>query len=126
MTSAHPHPAAANGRPDLDTPNRNESEPIDYERTQRGDRLLVEATGVNPGRPALVTVRERLTRSIADVLADEVDAEAVLVEIAATHLCDAVRSVEATATATATRTAVGTSTDAEQRRFRHATQRTEK
>jgi GTP cyclohydrolase I len=71
-----------------------------------------------------LTMQEQLTRDIADGLADEVDAETVLVEITATHMCEAMRGVE-TATETTTRTAVGSPTDTEQRRFRDAIQRAE-
>lgn len=71
-----------------------------------------------------LTMQEQLTRDIADGLADEVDAETVLVEITATHMCEAMRGVE-TATETTTRTTVGSPTDTEQRRFRDAIQRAE-
>jgi GTP cyclohydrolase I len=71
-----------------------------------------------------LTMQEQLTRDIADGLADEVDAEVALVEITATHMCEAMRGVE-TATATTTRATVGSPTDTEQRRFRDAIQRAE-
>ena len=71
-----------------------------------------------------LTMQEQLTRDIADGLADEIGAEAVLVEITATHMCEAMRGVE-TSTATTTRATVGSPTDTEQRRFRDAIQRTE-
>ncbi|MCU4717584.1 GTP cyclohydrolase I [Halapricum hydrolyticum] len=66
-----------------------------------------------------LTVQEGLTRDIAEGLADEVDAEAVRVEITATHLCEAMRGVE-TATETTTQTTIGELTENEQRRFRSA------
>jgi len=71
-----------------------------------------------------LTMQEQLTRNIADGLADEVGAEAVLVEITATHMCEAMRGIETT-TATTTRATVGAPTDTEQQRFRDAIQRTE-
>lgn len=49
-----------------------------------------------------LTMQEQLTQDIADGLADELQAEAVIVEITATHLCEAMRGIE---TRTETRTA---------------------
>jgi len=66
-----------------------------------------------------LTVQEGLTRDIARGLADEIDAEAVRVELTATHLCEAMRGVE-TATETTTQATVGALTDNEERRFRSA------
>ncbi|WP_436926038.1 GTP cyclohydrolase I [Halosimplex amylolyticum] len=63
-----------------------------------------------------LTIQEGLTRDIATGLAEEISAEGVVVELHATHLCEAMRGVE-TATETVTRTTVGDLTDAEQRRF---------
>jgi GTP cyclohydrolase I len=66
-----------------------------------------------------LTVQEGLTQDIADGLAEEIDAEAVTVDITATHLCEAMRGIE-TATETTTQSAVGELTDNEQQRFRSA------
>lgn len=66
-----------------------------------------------------LTVQEGLTADIADGLAQEVDADAVRVEVTATHLCEAMRGVE-TATHTTTQSTVGELTDNERRRFRSA------
>ena len=66
-----------------------------------------------------LTIQETLTRNIAEGLADEIHAEAVLVEITATHLCEAMRGIEA-ATETTTQTTVGEVTSDERRRFREA------
>lgn len=66
-----------------------------------------------------LTVQEGLTRDIAEGLADELDPGAVRVEIAARHLCEAMRGVE-TATETTTQATVGELTSNEQRRFRSA------
>jgi len=66
-----------------------------------------------------LTVQEGLTRDIAEGLSEEIGAEAVQVEITATHLCEAMRGVE-TATETTTQATVGELTENEQRRFRAA------
>lgn len=66
-----------------------------------------------------LTVQEELTRDIAEGLSREVGAEAVRVELTATHLCEAMRGVEA-ATDTTTQSTVGELTDDERRRFRSA------
>ena len=66
-----------------------------------------------------LTIQENLTRDIAEGLADEVNAEAVLVEITATHLCEAMRGVEE-ATQTTTQARVGEVRTDEQMRFRAA------
>ncbi|WP_415380492.1 GTP cyclohydrolase I [Halosimplex sp. TS25] len=63
-----------------------------------------------------LTMQEELTTDIAHGLADELGADAVIVEITATHLCEAMRGVE-TATETTTRTTVGELTDSERERF---------
>jgi len=65
------------------------------------------------------SMQERLTSDVADGLAAELDAAAVLVEIEATHMCEAMRGVE-TATTTTTRSVVGTPTAAERDRFTDA------
>lgn len=66
-----------------------------------------------------LTIQERLTRDIATGLVEEVNAEAVIVEVTATHLCEAMRGVES-ATETTTQAREGEVTDSEQRRFRSA------
>jgi len=66
-----------------------------------------------------LTMQEQLTREVADGLADELDAEAVLVEMTATHLCEAMRGIE-TETATRTSATAGTPTDNDIQRFRDA------
>ncbi|MFP9061989.1 GTP cyclohydrolase I [Natrialbaceae archaeon A-chndr2] len=70
-------------------------------------------------RSRRLTIQEKLTQEIATGLADEVNADAVRVELTATHLCEAMRGVEA-ATATTTQFTVGELTTNEQRRFRSA------
>jgi GTP cyclohydrolase I len=69
-----------------------------------------------------LTMQEELTRDIADGLAEEVGAGAVLVEVSATHLCEAMRGVE-TETVTTTRATVGTPTATERGRFDDAIRR---
>lgn len=66
-----------------------------------------------------LTIQEQLTQVIADGLADELDTKTVLVELSATHLCEAMRGIE-TATETTTRAIFGTPTSAERQRFRDA------
>jgi GTP cyclohydrolase I len=63
-----------------------------------------------------LTMQEELTDDIAQGLATEIDAEAVLVEVTATHLCEAMRGVE-TETETTTRAVVGEPTDRERSQF---------
>jgi GTP cyclohydrolase I len=63
-----------------------------------------------------LTIQEGLTGDIAHGLAAEVGADAVVVELRATHLWEAMRGIE-TATETVTRTTVGDLTDEERRRF---------
>jgi len=75
-------------------------------------------------RSRRLTMQEELTRDIADGLAAELDACAVLVEMTATHMCEAMRGVERE-TATTTRATVGTPTDAERERFADAIARAE-
>lgn len=66
-----------------------------------------------------LTMQEQLTQDIATGLAAELGAEAVLVEVTATHLCEAMRGVE-TASETTTRATVGEPTESERARFREA------
>ncbi len=70
-------------------------------------------------RARRLTIQEKLTQDIATGLATEVNADAVRVELTATHLCEAMRGVETT-TATTTQFTVGELTTNEQRRFRSA------
>ncbi|WP_338728474.1 GTP cyclohydrolase I [Haladaptatus sp. DJG-WS-42] len=71
-----------------------------------------------------LSMQERLTREIADGLAEELDAEAVLVEISASHMCEAMRGVE-TETETRTNVVVGEPTDQERTQFQNAIDRAE-
>lgn len=71
-----------------------------------------------------LTMQEQLTQDIADGLAEELDAETVLVELSATHLREAMCGIE-TATETTTRAIVGTPTTAECQQFRGAITRAE-
>lgn len=66
-----------------------------------------------------LTMQEQLTEDIAQGLAEELGAEVVLVDVSATHLCEAMRGVETRSTTT-TRATVGSPTDAERTRFRTA------
>jgi len=63
-----------------------------------------------------LTMQEQLTSDIAHGLADEIGAEAVAVEISATHLCEAMRGVETT-TETTTRATVGELSESESEQF---------
>lgn len=71
-----------------------------------------------------LTMQERLTNDIASGLADELDAATVLVEMNATHLCEAMRGIETESTTT-TRSTVGEPSEAERDRFQAAINRTE-
>lgn len=66
-----------------------------------------------------LTMQEELTSDLADGLANELDAKAVLVELSATHLCEAMRGVE-TETTTTTRAVVGDPSNGERARFSKA------
>lgn len=66
-----------------------------------------------------LTIQEGLTQDIADGLQAELGSQAVLVAITATHLCEAMRGVEA-ATESKTFATAGTPSDAERRRFQAA------
>ena len=70
------------------------------------------------------TMQERLTNDIASGLAKELDAPLVLVEMNATHLCEAMRGIETKSTTT-TRTTIGEPTDIEREQFQGAIARTE-
>lgn len=69
-----------------------------------------------------LTTQEELTRDIAAGLDDELDAEGVLVELTATHACEAMRGVE-TASATTTRESVGEVSDTDREQFRESLRR---
>lgn len=71
-----------------------------------------------------LTMQEQLTNDIASGLADELDAATVLVQMNATHLCEAMRGIETRSTTT-TRATVGEVTETEQDRFQAAIQRLE-
>ena len=66
-----------------------------------------------------LTMQEELTNDLATGFSEELGANAVLVELSATHLCEAMRGIE-TETTTTTRAVVGEPTDAERRRFHEA------
>lgn len=70
-----------------------------------------------------LTIQERLTQALADGLETELDAETVMVELRATHMCEAMRGIE-TETTTTTRASIGTPTEDERQRFQDATNRT--
>jgi GTP cyclohydrolase I len=76
-------------------------------------------------RSRRLTMQERLTRELADGLANELDAKTVLVELRMTHLCEAMRGVESE-TKTTTRASSDTSTKAERQRFQDAIERSER
>lgn len=71
-----------------------------------------------------LTMQERLTNDIASGLAHELDAEAVLVEMNATHLCESMRGIETESTTT-TRATVGELTSEESEQFKTAVARSE-
>lgn len=71
-----------------------------------------------------LTVQEQLTNDIAEGLAEELGTDVVMVDVTATHLCEAMRGVE-TESETHTSATVGDPTDGERRRFRDAIARTE-
>jgi GTP cyclohydrolase I len=72
-----------------------------------------------------LTVQEELTQDLANGLATELDADPVAVECSATHLCEAMRGIEAETT-TSTRSTVGDLTDNERTRFNDAIARGER
>jgi GTP cyclohydrolase I len=69
------------------------------------------------------TIQEGLTRDIAAGLADELGAEAIVVELSATHLCEVMRGIESE-TVTSTQATVGDLTQAERQRFENTIRRT--
>jgi GTP cyclohydrolase I len=75
-------------------------------------------------RSRRLTMQEQLTTDIASGLAEELDADAVLTEMNATHLCEAMRGIETRSTTTTSATA-GDPTDREREQFRDAIARTE-
>jgi GTP cyclohydrolase I len=70
-------------------------------------------------RARRLTIQEELTRDIAEGLADEINAETVLVQISAQHMCEAMRGIETVSTTTTFATA-GSPTDSDQERFNAA------
>ena len=72
-----------------------------------------------------LTMQESLTRDIAEGLRTEIGATGVIVELTATHLCEAMRGVER-ATETTTRAVEGQVTDAVKRQFERAIDRNTK
>ncbi|MDS0295750.1 GTP cyclohydrolase I [Halogeometricum luteum] len=70
-------------------------------------------------RSRRLTTQEALTSGIATGLADELEAEGVVVEVTATHMCEAMRGVE-TATATTTHESVGELSSGDRERFRES------
>lgn len=66
-----------------------------------------------------LTMQEELTTDIAKGLASEVNAGAVVVELQATHLCEAMRGVEI-ATETTTRATAGEPTETDRQQFQRA------
>lgn len=69
-----------------------------------------------------LAVQEELTADIANGLRDELESEAVIIELTATHLCEAMRGVE-TETRTTTRRLLGDVTTEERKRFEGAVKR---
>jgi GTP cyclohydrolase I len=69
-----------------------------------------------------LTMQEQLTQDIAEGLETELDATGVVVEMRATHLCEAMRGVE-TASQTTTWATAGDITETDEQRFRDAIQR---
>jgi GTP cyclohydrolase I len=76
-------------------------------------------------RSRRLTMQERLTRELANGLADELDAKTVLVELRMTHLCEAMRGIEAE-TETTTRASSDTPSEEERQRFQDAIERSER
>ncbi|MDS0300724.1 GTP cyclohydrolase I [Halogeometricum sp. S1BR25-6] len=70
-------------------------------------------------RSRRLTTQEALTSGVATGLAEELEAEGVVVEVTATHMCEAMRGVE-TATATTTHESVGELSSADRERFRES------
>ena len=69
-----------------------------------------------------LTMQEELTHEIATGLQEELGASSVLVELSATHLCEAMRGIE-TPTETTTRATAGEPSDQDRQQFRTAIQR---
>lgn len=74
-------------------------------------------------RSRRLTMQEQLTTDIADGLAEELGSDAVLVELAAVHLCEAMRGIE-TRTETRTTASAGSPTETEWDQFHSAVART--
>lgn len=73
-------------------------------------------------RSRRLTIQERLTQALADGLENELDAETVMVELRATHMCEVMRGIE-TETTTTTRASIGTPTENERQQFQNAINR---
>lgn len=73
-------------------------------------------------RSRRLTTQEALTSDIATGLADEIDATGVVVEVTATHMCEAMRGVE-TSTSTTTRETVGELSTTDREQFRESVRR---
>lgn len=71
-----------------------------------------------------LTMQERLTNDIASGLSEELDADGVLVQMNATHLCESMRGVETESTTT-TQSMVGELTTEEREEFHAAISRSE-
>ncbi|MFC6720248.1 GTP cyclohydrolase I [Halovenus amylolytica] len=69
-----------------------------------------------------LTMQEELTHEIATGLQEELGASSVLVELSATHLCEAMRGIE-TPTETTTRSTAGEPSEQDRQQFRTAIQR---
>lgn len=70
-------------------------------------------------RARRLTIQERLTREIAEGIADEVGAEGVIVQIEGEHMCEAMRGIETPETTTVTSVSTGVlDTDGEQAHYR--------
>lgn len=67
-------------------------------------------------------MQEELTHETATGLQEELGASSVLVELSATHLCEAMRGIE-TPTETTTRATAGEPSDQDRQQFRTAIQR---
>lgn len=73
-------------------------------------------------RSRRLTTQEALTSDIATGLADEISASDVVVEVTATHMCEAMRGVE-TSTTTTTRETVGELSTIDREQFRESVRR---
>lgn len=72
-----------------------------------------------------LTTQEELTHAIAQGLSEELDAQSVIIEITATHMCEAMRGIE-TPTMTTTCEQVGELSASDRERFQQSIQRSER